>query len=99
MTAMPTPTDISDLSDSQKFLVLSLSLNNLQNKLEIHDKLLVTGEGSALPVMERIRTMENYIDGMRYWVRFVAGLIIAQTIVLMSSLVWAAIKLLPLLQK
>ena len=100
MSAMPTPVqDFTDLTDSQKMLIISIGLNNVQNKLSEHEKLLVTGDGQALPVMERLRNMEAYIEGTRYWVRFIAGVIIVQTVAIFSSLVWAAIKLLPLLQK
>jgi hypothetical protein len=96
---MPTPTDMTDLTDSQKFIILSIGLNNVQNKVEAHDRLLVAGEGSALPVMERLRNVEAFIASQRYWAKFLLGAILIQTVTFVSAAIVYFIKLYPILAR
>jgi hypothetical protein len=97
---MPTNlTDFADLSDSQKMVVLSIGLQNAQNKLSEYDRLLVTGDGNILPIAERMRNVEGFVSSVRYWLRFVAGAIVLQTITFGAAAIVYFIKLYPLLEK
>lgn len=98
---LPTPPpapSFSDMSDSQKMLVISIALNDVQNKVNVYEKLLITGNGTpALP--ERLRNIERYIDGTRYWSRFIAGAILIQTISFGAMAIVYFAKLYPILEK
>ena len=90
-----TPT-FSTLSESQKLLVLSLGLNDVQNKLAKHDALLVTGNGT-LPIVERLRNVEAFVGSVKYWTRFLIGAILIQTITFAAAAITYFIRLYPLL--
>lgn len=98
---LPTPPaapSFSDMSDSQKMLVLSIALTDVQNKVTAHDKLLITGNGvPALP--ERMRNVEAYIEGTKYWSRFLAGAIVLQTLAFISAAIVYFSKLYPVLER
>ena len=98
---LPTPSatpSFSDMSDSQKMLVLSIALTDVQNKVTAHDKLLITGNGvPAIP--ERIRSVEAYIEGTKYWSRFLVGAILLQTLSFATAAVIYFVKLYPILEK
>lgn len=98
---LPTPPaapSFSDMSDSQKMLVISIALQDVQNKVSAYEKLLITGNGlPALP--ERVRNIEKYIDGTRYWSRFIAGAILLQTLSFATAAIIYFVKLYPILEK
>lgn len=96
MTSLNETPDFTELTDSQKLLVLSIGLNNVQNKLEVHDKLLVTGNGS-LPIMERLRNLEAFVSSIKYWTRFLIGAILLQTLTFAAAAITYFIRLYPLL--
>lgn len=91
-------TPFGELTDSQKLLVLSIGLNNVQNKLDNHDKILITGNGN-LPIVERLRNVESFIGSIKYWTRFLVGAILIQTLTFAAAAITYFIRLYPLLVK
>lgn len=102
-----------NLTDSQKMNLklmqnvssVNTALNNLQSdfrdmvaEVEIHDKLLVTGNGVP-SLQERIRKMEAFIEGQKYWLRFVAGALIVQVIAFIVVAATFIIRFAPLLER
>ena len=98
--------DITNLTDSQKINIkilqaitsINTALNDLQHDVKIHDKLLVTGNGVP-SIQERLRYVEEYIDGIKYWIRLVGGAILLQTITFGIAVVWVVIKAIPILER
>jgi hypothetical protein len=96
---MPNPTpSFTELTDSQKVLVFSLALNELQKDVSVHNRLLVTGNGE-LPIPERLRTLEEYVTNVKFWARFIGTILIAQTISFTFGIWIAIIKFLPVLER
>lgn len=101
-----TPEIISNMTDSQKINVqilqslnsINTRLNDLGHDVGIHDKLLVTGNGTP-SLTERIRRVEEFMSSVQYWGRFVGGAIILQTLAFLLSIVIAMSRFLPLLEK
>lgn len=99
MTTPKQPTSFEGMSDSQRHLIISLAINDLQTKVSRHETVLITGSEHELPLLERVRNLEAYISNTKYWTRFVAGALVVQTMAFALSVLWAAIKLLPLLER
>jgi hypothetical protein len=101
-----TPEIISNLTDSQKINLkiiqnltsINTALNDLQHDVLIHDKLLVTGNGEP-SLQERLRVIESYIDGTKYWSRFLFGAVVLQTLAFGGAVLLAVIRFLPVLEK
>lgn len=101
-----TPEKVANLSESQKINVqiiqnltsINTAVNDLRHDVNIHDKILVTGNGDP-SLQERLRNVESFIDGIRYWSRFVGGAIIVQTLAFFIGIVVAMVRFLPLLEK
>lgn len=98
MPTNPPAPSFSEMTDSQKMLVISIALQDVQNKVSAHDKLLVTDNGApAIP--ERLRNVEAYIEGTKYWSRFLVGAILLQTIAFASAAIVYFVKLYPVLEQ
>jgi hypothetical protein len=96
------PIDIDEIekqSDSKKILVLSLALNQIQTMVGRLWEMMVTGTPKELPIPERIRNIETFVDGIKFWGKFVGTAILLQTLAFASAAIWYAIKLLPVLEK
>lgn len=107
--AMPTdltPEMLASLTDTQKINLriiqnlasLNTAINDVRHDVSIHDKLLVTGNGEP-SIQERLRNLEQFAEGIRYWSRFLGGAIIIQTIAFGAATIIAIVKVLPLLEK
>lgn len=96
-------TNEEPMTDSQRRLIMSLAINDLQTKTSRHENILITGINGQLPLLERVRNLEkyveNYVDTTKYWTRFVVGALILQTLSLGSAVAWAAVKLIPLIER
>lgn len=94
------------LTDSQKINIkiiqnltsINTALNDLQHDVGIHNKLLVTGNGEPT-IQERLRSIEGFINAVKYWSRFIGGAIIVQTIAFFVGIVIAVVRFLPILEK
>lgn len=101
-----TPEVLANLTDSQKINIqiiqnltsMNTALNDLQHNVDVHDKLLVTGNGEP-NLQERIRNLEKFVDGMQRWGRFVGGTIIVQTLAFFIGIVVALVRFLPVLER
>lgn len=79
-------------------LVLATKFDELEAKVEIHDKLLVRGDGPNQPsIPERIREMEKVFKEIGFWVRSIGLLILGQFIVATMAGVWFFLRILPAL--
>lgn len=102
--------DLNDLSSSlteeqkvmlkmiQNLTSVNTALNLVQNDVHAHNKILVTGNGEP-SLQERIRNLEAFVASQKYWLRFVAGALIVQTITFGTAAVVYFIKLTPILNK
>jgi len=108
-----TPEVLASMTDSQKINIQMLQaltstntrLNDvshnvtvLKDRVDHHDELLVTGNGE-LPILERVRNAEKFIDNVRYWVKIVIGLLLAQFVAFASASIIAYLKFLPVLER
>lgn len=101
-----TPEKVANLSESQKINVqiiqslnsINTSINDLRHDVSIHDKLLVTGNGEP-SIQERLRNVESYINGAKYWSRFVGGAVVIQTLGIFIGITLALLRLMPVLEK
>ena len=87
------------LDEQDRRLIMSLAINELQTKVSRHESILVTGGEHELPLVERVRNLERYIENTKYWTRLVASALVVQTLAFGGSVIWAAIKLIPLLER
>jgi hypothetical protein len=96
MTALET-----QLTGEQKVamnvITLNTAVNTLQEGFELHDKILIKGNGE-LPLREQVRNHERVISSIQYWSRFVGGALVLQSIAFLTGIVIALIKFLPLLE-
>lgn len=93
----PTPS-FAELTDSQKLLVIGIAVNTLQTEVHKHEKILIEGNGEP-SLQERVRNLETYINSTKYWIRFLAGAILLQTISFGAAAIIYFIRLYPLLDK
>jgi hypothetical protein len=99
-----TPEIAANLTDSQKINIkiiqslnsINTALNDLRHDVKVHDALLVTGNGE-LPLPERMRNVEKFVDTFKFWQRTVAVALVAQTVTFGIAAVIYFIKLTPLL--
>lgn len=107
MPNKPSITDFYNMSETQKLNILWTGITELWNKVteiekltDIHETLLVVGDGEKeLPVMERLRNIEKFIDGWRYWGKLVGGILIAQTLAFLGGILIAVVRFLPILER
>lgn len=106
--AMPdlTPEMFTSLTDTQKVNLriiqnltsMNTAINDLQHDVNIHNRLLVTGNGD-LPLPERMRNAENFIKGMKNLGSIIGGALIIQTIAFLTGIILAIVRFLPLLER
>lgn len=95
----PNRLEFSEMDEEKQALIISLALNDLQTKVSRHETLLITGTEHELPIPERIRNLERFINNTKYWVRFVGGALVVQTLAFAGAVLWAALRLLPALER
>lgn len=101
-----TPEMIASLTDSQKINLriiqnltsLNTAINDMKHDVSVHDKILVTGNGVP-SLQERLRNLEKFVDGFQYWLRFVGGALVLQTLAFFVGIIIALVRFLPLLEK
>lgn len=97
---------IPNMSDSQKIFAaimenqisVNTALNDLQELTAKHHKILIEGNGD-IPLVEQVRNHKDFISAMRYWMRFIGGALIIQTIAFSASVIVAVVKFLPVLER
>lgn len=98
--------ELSNLTDSQKTHIkilqnltsINTAINDIQHDVNIHHKLLITGNGE-LPLPERMRNAENFIKSMRNLGTIIGGALIVQTIAFFAGIIVAVVRFLPLLER
>ena len=98
---MTVPDLSSGLSESQKInlnvISLNTRVNDLQADVNLLNKVVITGNGE-LPLREQVRNHDNFIRDIKYWVRFVGGALVLQTIVFLAGIFVTIVKILPALE-
>lgn len=87
-----------NLTDSQKIIVIQNSVIEQQNKLDRHHKMLVEGNGEP-PLMYRVKNIETFVDGIKFWQRTIAVAIVLQTITFGAAAIVYFVRLYPLLER
>ena len=101
-----TPEVVANLTDTQKMNIkivqnitsLNTALNDVQHDVSLHQKLLVTGNGEP-SLQERLRNVEHFVDGFKYWIRFIGGALVLQTLTFTIGIIVAIVRFLPVLEK
>ena len=95
--------EIPNQTDTQKFntevyralTAINTALNNLQVRQEKHHEVLIEGEGDNLPMTARMTNAEAFIKEVRYWMKFLVGIVVINLTASMFAIVSAIIKNLP----
>lgn len=91
-----------NLTDSQKLNMNVITINTAVNELQTDVKKLntVVLEGNGeLPIREQVRNHERFIGEIRYWIKFIFGIVVTWTIGQMILAVVAINWLYPILTK
>jgi predicted ATP-dependent Lon-type protease len=86
------------MTDGEKLLALSLTLNQVQADTTRLEKIVLIGNGE-LPLVEQVRNHEVFIRNVNHWSKLVAGIVVAQFLGLLGAGIWAFIRVLPVLEK
>jgi len=107
------PIDLPNLTETQKsfnsmqtnLLSLNTAINNLQEDEKERDKkvnklneVVLIGNGEVA-IRETVRTHTAFINEIKYWMKFVIGVVIAQLLTFSIAAVIVYIKFLPVLEK
>ena len=91
-----------NMTESQRLAWSMLSLNtaftNEKLRTDKHQKLLIDGNGE-LPLVEQVRNLNTFVNGVRYWMKFLIGALLLQTLTFMTTAVIYFIKLAPYLDQ
>lgn len=79
-------------------IVVQNSLIEATTKLDRHHKILVEGNGEK-PLLERVRNIETFIDGIKFWQRTLALVLFGNLVTLVSGAIYTIVKILPLLER
>lgn len=91
------PPQFEDMTDSQKMNIVSLAINDLQTKLSIIQTSLYGDGNGKIGALERLRMVEDFISNVKYWIRFMVGAILIQTIAFIITVVVALARIYPIL--
>jgi hypothetical protein len=97
-TNIPDVIHTDEMSDSQRRLIMSLAINDLQTKVGRLYEAVITGNGN-ISLLERMRNAEKFIANIQYWSRFLVGALIIQTLAFLGGVLVALIRFLPVLEQ
>lgn len=93
------------LTDAEKISLLDTAIIAMQEKITEqdtrigkHHKLLVEGNGE-LPAMERIRNLESFQNGLKFWLKTIAVALVLQTVTFAGAALIYFIRLYPILEQ
>ena len=92
------PPSFAEMTDSQKMLLLSMSMNGLNMDVGRFKKILIEGDGDDLPLPERIRNLEKFTGTMQFWFRTIAMALIVQTVTFGAAAILYFVRLYPLIE-
>ena len=95
--------EVPNQTDTQKFntevyralSAINIVLSNLQIRQEKHHEVLIEGDSEALPMTARMTNAEAFIKEVRYWMKFLVGIVVINLTASMFAIVSAIIKNLP----
>lgn len=91
-----------EMTDTQKLFMAMTSANTAINDLQAtvgHDhKLLVEGNGQK-PIKQRVDDIEEYVKGMKFWLRTIAVSIVLGVISFVGYGIVLYVQILPVLEK
>lgn len=90
--------NIDGLTDGQRIVLLQSKELEQDDKINKHHKILIEGNGE-LPLVERVRNLEKFIDSLKFWLRTVAVALVLQTLTFGASALIYFVKLYPILQE
>lgn len=95
------PTIASEpLTEEQRELILRGNIIALNTDVSRMKKSLYEGDdGKILPVMERLRNIETYIEVQKFWVRTIAVALVLQTLGFVFAGIFWFVKLYPVLEQ
>jgi hypothetical protein len=77
---------------------INTSLQEIKAEVHTHEKILITGNGIP-SLQERLRIIEKFVENFNYWLKFVGGAIVLQTLAFFVGVIIALVRFLPLLEK
>lgn len=87
-----------NLTADARLLILQNAVIENNTKLEKHHKILLEGNGD-LPLVERVRNLESWSMGMKFWIRTIAVALVLQAVTITVGAAMYFIKLYPVLQR
>lgn len=92
----------SDMTPEQKILWSITSLwsnfSELKTRADKNYKVLFEGNGE-LPIVEQVRNLNTFVNGVRYWMKFLIGALLLQTMAFLGTAIVYFIKLSPFLDQ
>lgn len=92
----------TDMTTEQKLLwsINSLwgNVNDIQKKVDKDHKILVEGNGE-LPLVEQVRNINSFVNGVKYWMKFLIGALLIQTMAFLGTAIVYLVKLAPIIEK
>ena len=98
---MPTiEMDEKEMTPEQKILwnltSLGTSMNEILSKVDKHHKVLIEGNGE-IPLVEQMRNVVSFINSIKYWLKFLVGAILIQTVTFGAAAFIYFLKLYPVI--
>ncbi len=95
--------EIPNQTDTQKFnsevyralTSINTALNILQNRQEKHHEILVEGDNDSLSMVARMTNAEAFIKEVRYWMKFLVGVVVINLVASTFAILSAVIAKLP----
>lgn len=72
--------------------------SEIKTKADKDHKILVEGNGE-LPLVEQVRNLNTFVNGVRYWMKFLIGALLIQTMAFLGTAVVYLVKLAPVVDK
>jgi hypothetical protein len=86
------------LTESPSLVILRNDITEIKGDVAKHHKILIEGNGE-IPLVEKVRNHDVFIGEMKYWMKFIIGALVLQTITFgTAALIWF-MKLSPILEK
>jgi hypothetical protein len=77
---------------------LHTTVNELGGVIKKHHKVLIEGNGE-LPIVEQVRNLNTFVNGVRYWMKFLIGALLLQTMAFLGTAIAYFIKLGPVIDQ
>ena len=89
---------LTNLTEVSSLTLLQNDVADLKLDVAKHHKVLIEGNGE-IPLVEKVRNHDTFISEVKYWLKFVIGALVLQTLTLgIGAVIWF-MKLSPILEK